>query len=211
MIKHFRPGTVDEHIIKEVYEFNSYRLPENMKGMVFVDIGAHIGSATVLASERGAYVLAIEPNKENYNLLIENTKDFDLIEICNVAIGTRELFKKLFNNPNNTGGHSLYCNWKDFGQDENLFELVRVVSLAEVLKSYEITHVDILKLDAEGAEKEIVDQILSKEMPIIRNIVAEFHYSNNENEELVEKLCRLYTHKKISNSEYMFKHRLYGD
>ena len=46
----YRPGTADEIVLDLVLAHNRYGFPTDMTGMTVVDIGAHIGSATMLCA-----------------------------------------------------------------------------------------------------------------------------------------------------------------
>ena len=52
----YRPGTADETVLNLVLARNHYGFPDDMTGMTVIDIGAHIGSATMLCASRGATV-----------------------------------------------------------------------------------------------------------------------------------------------------------
>lgn len=206
-LKHYRPNTVDERVIIEGLDHNIYRYPGDMSGMICVDIGAHIGATAINAARRGARVFAVEPMEDNFRLLKLNVGEEPngkMIECINLAVGTPGE-RKLYVNPRNTGGNSLLLEWTDFGQDEDIFQNVQVVSLPQLMAMHDIKTIDFLKMDCEGAEKEIIEDL----MPIheqVRTISAEFHF-NNKNDELVEKLCQNYIHEKLSDHEYKFTHR----
>ena len=44
------------------------------RGDIFIDVGANAGSYTIWAAELGAEVIALEPVKDTYDLLVENLK-----------------------------------------------------------------------------------------------------------------------------------------
>ncbi len=52
-----RKDTQDELIIKEVYEQNCYKLPDDLSGKVIIDIGANIGAFAAACVDRGAEVV----------------------------------------------------------------------------------------------------------------------------------------------------------
>ena len=59
----------------ETWLRDSYHKEEIKPGMNIVDIGAHIGTYTVLAAEKtgsSGKVIAIEPEPKNYDLLLQN-------------------------------------------------------------------------------------------------------------------------------------------
>ena len=63
---------VAEDIILE----NKYQLPEDMKGLKVLDLGANIGAFTVAALERGAEVVAVEPEGRNFETLLDNVEQW---------------------------------------------------------------------------------------------------------------------------------------
>ena len=54
----YRPGTADEIVLDLVLAHNRYQFPADMTGMTVVDIGAHIGSATMLSRHSTATMFA---------------------------------------------------------------------------------------------------------------------------------------------------------
>jgi len=116
---------------------------------IVIDIGAHIGAFTLYAAWRGAKVYAYEPDPDNYSLLVQNTK---LNRLQNVRA-----FKLA------VAGHSGRCKVPCWGY-EGYYETDRV-SLADVFHANALERCDFLKIDAEGAEFEIIfkaPQILKK-------------------------------------------------
>lgn len=70
---HFRPNTQDEFIYNEVYVENCYRLPDDMSGVVVIDVGANTGAFAVACLERGAErVICFEPDFHSYQILVKN-------------------------------------------------------------------------------------------------------------------------------------------
>ena len=81
----FREGTLDAYIWDSVVDYNEYKLPESINGVV-VDIGAHIGSFSYACYERGApVILAFEPLRSNFEVLQENLKDTH-VQMFNTAV-----------------------------------------------------------------------------------------------------------------------------
>ena len=125
-------------------------------------------------------VIAFEPVKDNYDMLMANLELNDINNAFaeNIAIandnGTRTFHLSSFEANNSvgyvTGGHSLYSS-KDHDQQIE----VQTATLESVVKKYNIDKIDYLKLDTEGAEFEI---LLSTPMEIIKKIqqiVMELH------------------------------------
>ena len=114
------------------------------EGDVVVDAGAHHGLYSLLSSryvgERGR-VFAFEPLPSNYRTLIKNIamNGADNVEAFNLAVAHKRGRARF--NKYNDGMMS------DYGRME-----VDVVALTDVIE----THIDVLKVDVEGAEYEVL-------------------------------------------------------
>lgn len=147
-----RPDSWDINVIKAVASGREYEVTPK-EGDIVVDAGAHIGTFSIPCAKAGAKVIAYEPSKENYEMLLKNAELNGVeIEAHNVALGTPGVCK-LKTNRKNMGSSHL----------SNTGEDVKVVPF---------THkkVDILKLDCEGCEYEI-------DLPQAKVIVGEIHGS----------------------------------
>jgi FkbM family methyltransferase len=123
-----------------------------------LDVGAHIGTFTVLAAERGAeFIVSLEPDPNNYRLLTENvvangyrdkvlalplaatTKTFDQVTLYRATGG------------GNSGQSSLMIPWS---LDPASQYRVRTIALQDLLRMAIAAKgkVDLFKLDIEGGE-----------------------------------------------------------
>lgn len=146
-----RAGTHDEIIVREVWDEAIYPLAglELGPGDRVVDVGAQIGSFTLLAAATGARVLAVEPSPLNIDRLranVERNGLEDRVDVREVAIarpGPHEL--ELHLTYTNLGGHSSIA-W--------IGPTVRVpaLSLAELFEREGVERCRVLKLDVEGCE-----------------------------------------------------------
>jgi FkbM family methyltransferase len=122
---------------------------------VFVDIGAHIGKYPVLAGRilRGCgRVIAIEPDPENFGLLQRNVElnKLNNVHLFNVGCWSRDGVLSLHRAKGNLGAHSFV--------DEVGAECVsvNVRTIDSILSDLNITTVDLLKVDVQGAEAEVL-------------------------------------------------------
>jgi len=164
-----RKGTDDKKIINEVYNGNyKLKIPNDS---VIIDIGAHIGAYSILASKYAKVVYAFEPYSESYSLL---TNNIEMNQIGNVktyckGIAKKKGKKKLYLSPNSVGAYSIYSliNQKSCK--------IECITLGDFIISNKIEKVDILKLDVEGAEYEILFNLPKEILSKIKNITMECH------------------------------------
>jgi FkbM family methyltransferase len=143
---HFLQGLGKEDVTAD------YIKPLLRPGSTFVDVGANVGYFTLLASTLGARVVAYEPTPSVFARLRENVdlNGFQQAQLVNAAVMDKP------------GTLSLHLSGED-PEANSLFgdgpQSVRVpaVSLDEDLAARGIEHVDLLKIDAEGAEAFVLD------------------------------------------------------
>ncbi len=150
----------DRGIYNDVHGANTYHLPDDMKGMKVLDIGGHIGSFAVTAQGRGAEVTSFEPCIGNFKMLKKNFNGAKF----NLGVG-KPGARKLYHHEWDKGSHSLVEKTKKY-------EVVNIVSLTQAFTLANITTCDLLKLDCEGAEFEMIDEIKKLD---IKHIVVEIH------------------------------------
>lgn len=141
---------IDELYLKQNY-FEYFDLKENE---IVVDAGANIGLFTVLAAKKlnnTGKVIAIEPDYDNYNILIENIKINNLTNVEVVKKGLWSKKKQLqFNIGVRPGEHSLFENEQMSGKNI----IIECDTLDNILEELNIKQLDFMKMDIEGAEIE---------------------------------------------------------
>lgn len=124
------------------------------KGMIFLDVGAHIGKYSLRAALKvgdGGRIIAVEPDRDNFSLLVENI-DINGVTNCiplNLAAYHTDTEIKLFFGVT-PAQHSVI---EDFGRGSRK---VQARALDNVIAERGIEHVDLIKVDVEGAEYEVL-------------------------------------------------------
>lgn len=131
--------------------------------MVFVDIGANIGTYSLFvarACQDDAKILSFEPHPRTFSKLLFNTNanHFKSIEPINQGIGPKRERMQLYSDGGtNIGTASILPDAA--GNKEHVD--IEIVPLPEILKHRFIERIDLLKIDIEGFE----DQAL---MPLMQ-------------------------------------------
>jgi FkbM family methyltransferase len=176
----YRRERGDIYTVREVWLDEAYRLPPDFTADVIVDLGAHIGLASLwLASRyRPSKIIAVEPSPDNARLARENfARNGIAAELIEAAVGA-------------TDGEG----WFQEGPQSNLGRLgksghrVRTISVATLLERVGSgVDVDVLKLDVEGAEVELLAGS-SAWLERVRLVVAELHAAPSELEAIASTL-----------------------
>ncbi|MBK1896382.1 FkbM family methyltransferase [Chryseobacterium paridis] len=137
----------------------------NKEPQIIVDLGAHIGMTSIYLSLRypNAKIYAIEASQDNFEILKANTKSFPNIVCIHAAAHFED-------GTLNFGGDELSYNQKI---SENGI-VTSAISMDSLIKNNELKNIDLLKIDIEGAEKELLHQNNSW-LKLVDNIVIEIH------------------------------------
>lgn len=121
-----------------------------------IDVGAYIGTSSIYFSKKypNALIYAIEPEKNNYELLLKNIEGFAKIIPINSAIWGLNEEREIFNR---FTGHWGYTVSETFNKSESTNQFVKCLTISDIIRKYKISTIDILKLDAEGSEKSILN------------------------------------------------------
>jgi FkbM family methyltransferase len=150
------------------------------QGDIVVDIGAHMGRYTIISSKRvgaNGKVVAIEAHPSNFEMLKSNIKLNQLTNVIplNYAAYSKETKIKLYLPDEESGytmHHSIMSNYvftKYKDKTEDKFVEVSANTLDYLLQLNEITDVNWVKIDVEGAEFEVLkgaSNVLSKSKDI---------------------------------------------
>jgi FkbM family methyltransferase len=124
---------------------------------IVVDIGANIGTFALYAILNGAKkVYAIEPNSESYQMLLKNIAQNNFkatIQPIKLAVSDKTGDKVLI--PKESSPYNAIQEKIDSGTAD-LMETVETSTLEAICIENNIPHIDLLKIDCEGAEFRIV-------------------------------------------------------
>lgn len=164
----------------EMFVDKKYDCYELDKMQTVFDIGANSGLFSLLAINKGAKkVYAFEPNEESLINLKSVTKDLN-VEIVPKAVYTKDEDLKFYIDPNNTTiGSISEEHIKKINASSVEKITVPAISLKTFIKENNIDKVSMVKMDIEGAEYDVIENLDSDTFDKIDSFLIEFH--NNEN------------------------------
>ncbi len=130
-------------------------LPLLRPGMVFVDIGANIGSYSVFVGSHlkgDAKLVAFEPHPRTFQKLVFNFKANGLPTdyVLNCGVGPKVEKLELWSDGGSNIGHTSLL--KEGTANAQVSVSVQVFPLIDLLNERGITSIDVLKIDIEGFE-----------------------------------------------------------
>ncbi len=162
------PQILEETYIKKVYQ----PFVTGRKDMIIVDIGANIGLTSFYFKDYATKVYAVEPSVAHQEVIhtLINHNDIKNIEVVPLALSNENATVKFYHPENVT----MYSMENVTGATD--FEEVPTVTMTELMKRLNLTHIDLLKLDPEGSESKIIaSQEFEECAPKIKVIVGEYH------------------------------------
>lgn len=126
---------------------------------VFIDIGANVGAyALYVASLAGqrARILAVEPQPAIFERLVYNIREnaFQSVKAIDCAVADRPGEVTFFISPRNHGESSMKLVQADAHESSIR---VNAKTLQQLIEDERFDHVDVVKIDAEGAEDLILE------------------------------------------------------
>ncbi|MFG1422122.1 FkbM family methyltransferase [Roseixanthobacter liquoris] len=157
------------------HEYESENLPETAR--TIVDLGGNIGLASVFFALKypNAKILAVEPEADNFRMLEDNVRLLgERISAVRAAIWCEDGEINLFTEAED--GSALGA-WgvQVSAEARKGSRLTPCYKLPTLMQKFGIDHIDVLKVDIEGAELELFSESTEEWLHKVDLIVAETH------------------------------------
>ena len=162
-----------QFLVDEIFLTGTYDVGELPPRPVIVDCGANIGIASLYFVHRypDCRIIAFEPDPAAYRLLDRNLQHYPNVQLFDVALGNRNSTLEFFEDSINKA--SLCASAFQDRPPNSRAITVNCVRLSDLLPS----HVDLLKIDVEGMEWEILDDLESTGLlQNIERLAIEYHH-----------------------------------
>lgn len=151
-----------------------------MKKKLFIDCGAHCGESILEAKKRfgeNTKIVSFEANKDLSTKLSEYFQDDPNVTIQNKIVWINNNYTKFYLSTAFSDGSSIYREKISGGISKNVYQEVQCIDIIKYIDDIDQSKWDIiLKLDVEGAEYEILNQMIKKGlMSKISEFYGEFH------------------------------------
>jgi FkbM family methyltransferase len=151
---YLRSGTSDIAVVKQTFLDSAHNaVALDPEPCTIIDLGANIGLVAVYYANLypKATVIAVEPDPENFDLLLKNTGPYGNIRLLQAAAWGS-------NTPLRVEGQgrdywSRTVRPTEASRDD--IATVPGITISELMRRFDLSSIDLLKVDIEGAEKEI--------------------------------------------------------
>jgi len=149
----FRYNSSDISVFSQIFIIDEYRPLNYLENVKFIlDCGAYVGysSAYFLSRFPEARVIAVEPDKKNFQLLKRNLEPYgNRVDVINAAIWTSEIGVKVSERAMGEEGEWV-TTVRECAEGER--PDVQAIDIDTLLDRHGAEMIDILKIDIEGAE-----------------------------------------------------------
>lgn len=174
----------DEIFIKKGYYFNSKK-----NNPFIIDCGANIGLATIFFKKLypKSRIISFEPDKRAFELLKKNIEinKLEYVELHNKAIHNSEGKIRFYFDAGNPASLAMSTDKKRMPKSS---VIVDAAALSKHIKG----EVDFLKMDIEGSEELVIEELSAKnKLKMVREMVIEYHHHIDENQDKMSNILNI--------------------
>jgi FkbM family methyltransferase len=173
-------------MFEEIFLRKQYHFPSENECPVILDVGSNIGLSILYFKKlfRDATIIGFEPDPDTFAVLSRNmaANGLDDVVLRNEAVHDRNDRVDLYGDPERPGSPRQSTS---AGRISGAKRSVRATRLSDHM----LQPIDFLKLDVEGAELTVVDELeRSGKLPLVERMAIEYHHHLDEQEDLFSQL-----------------------
>lgn len=179
----------DLSVFEEIFRDRDYKIVDDIvkKSEVIIDVGAHLGFFALYCSFLNplARVFSFEPEERNYQLLKENLRENRVKNVVSKNLAVSDVVGEVeLNLAEDSHNHSLILSGG--GEKKRVF----ATTLQTICNKFAVEVCGLVKLDCEGAEFKILENLDEKTFKKIKSFVIEYHeyFPEMKKEKLVDIL-----------------------
>lgn len=166
-----RNNPFDYATFEEVILNETYKIALGFEPKYIIDGGGNIGLTACFFATKfpQATIITIEPDTENYKQLQLNCKPYPNIHPLKCGIWKNDTHLKIENS--HVGNNAFTVT----ETKEATTDTIKAVTILHVMEQFKMPHIDILKLDIEGSEKEVFEENFEQWLPETKVLIIELH------------------------------------
>lgn len=166
----------DVQTYKQVFIDQEYDCMTKTPPKVIIDAGANIGLTSIYFANKypDAKIIAIEPEQSNYDLLEENIALYPNIIPVHAALWNKNEIINLIDPGLGKWGFMTELKNSSENQRAKTCHDVMAITVDNIIQEHNLSKIDILKIDIEGAEREVFFDT-SSWIDKVDSIIIELH------------------------------------
>ncbi|MDX2108628.1 MAG: FkbM family methyltransferase [Verrucomicrobiota bacterium] len=154
---YLRHGTSDIPTFYQVFLNKEYDFTVVKSPKVIIDAGANIGMASIYFANRypDAKIIALEPEQSNFKLLETNVAPYPNVVPVHAALWHKNEEINLVDPSLGKWGFMTEAKNASERSTGDVRHAVKAMTIDRLMHSYSLERIDILKVDIEGAEREV--------------------------------------------------------
>lgn len=169
-----------KYLEKEIFKAEIYKIELGNTRPKIIDAGAYLGLSTLYFKNLypNSEILAFEPNPNIFPLLEENIEINNLKDVTleNIALGKKNATRDFHIDSSDSHSFSTSSFIKNAWSGEQ--KTIPIQVIVKKLSEYINNDIDLLKMDIEGAEKEVLEDLKEEnKLKFIKNVIFEYHPS----------------------------------
>lgn len=168
---YLRAGTSDSKTFDQVFIAEHQAVYLENEPKVIFDVGANIGLASILFANRypQAQIIAVEPERSNYELLCRNVAPYPNIKTIECGVWYRDSWLTI-SNPDDEKWAMQVIESTESSDDR-----IQGFSLLTLMERFSVSTIDLLKVDIEGAEVELFGDGFEDWIDCVGVLMVELH------------------------------------
>lgn len=170
---YLRARTTDRLVLKELLLQGSFDFAASLQPRFIVDAGANIGLISAFLASRfpDARILALEIDSGNFELLRRNVRPYANVTPIHAGLWSHAT-SLVVANPD-AGEWAFRATEPATGHPPT--RSVPALSVADLMRQFDVRHVDVLKVDIEGGELEVFGPAAEEWVDRVALIAVELH------------------------------------
>jgi FkbM family methyltransferase len=192
-----RLRTTDVALCREIFLNEVYDSGFPPAPRVVVDAGANIGLSTVFFANKfpQAEIVAIEPEPSNFAMLRDNVAPYPNVTPVQAALWKEDRELNLFDTGEGQTTFQVRPGEASPREGNSRPNRVQGITLQKLMANHDLSHIDLLKMDIEGAEKDIFEHS-QPWIDDVEIIAVEFHdWIHDGSSQIVRQAVQYFPHE----------------